>query len=323
MNSNNLQCQTFQKSFPKLDSSHFDNRDESLPILKSNQHYVTSLDFASVKPLENVKIIGQSIKLPQIDITIQEKNKELSTAIIAINKQDNEQISYQKKNEFLEELRLLSLKNKMNKSNVTKNLVMGGKPVYLSKRNDVMTEIAYLRSIILPRYAKDLYIGKGIKLPDQHQVNQIIDLKLPNSKHNELSATRQISTKLCSDRQLIDVRAKLIPICPKIKKTLSPRIIDMKNIRHLNASPNPLVGVPYKHLVKKNYLNKLINKFKMLDKDNDGNLKFKEIQKLLPLDLSKEKTKYIKDIYKLSSFTYFGLREFVPMLLLFKKIENL
>lgn len=51
------------------------------------------------------------------------------------------------------------------------NLQMGGSKIEFCDRVDIPAELRELRGIVLPSHAMDLYIGKGIKLPEGHQLN--------------------------------------------------------------------------------------------------------------------------------------------------------
>uniref|UniRef100_A0A1I8H498 Protein kinase domain-containing protein n=1 Tax=Macrostomum lignano TaxID=282301 RepID=A0A1I8H498_9PLAT len=46
----------------------------------------------------------------------------------------------------------------------------GSKAVF-NRRSDILTEIARLKAIVLPDFAKDLFVGRGIRLPESHALN--------------------------------------------------------------------------------------------------------------------------------------------------------
>ncbi|PAA93617.1 hypothetical protein BOX15_Mlig034311g2 [Macrostomum lignano] len=46
----------------------------------------------------------------------------------------------------------------------------GSKAVF-NRRSDILAEIARLKAIVLPDFAKDLFVGRGIRLPESHALN--------------------------------------------------------------------------------------------------------------------------------------------------------
>ncbi|XP_041354442.1 uncharacterized protein LOC121372220 isoform X3 [Gigantopelta aegis] len=48
------------------------------------------------------------------------------------------------------------------------NLVMGGKKIEMEERFDIQREVNKLKALVLPRHARDLYLGRGIHLPLNH-----------------------------------------------------------------------------------------------------------------------------------------------------------
>ncbi|CAD5111135.1 DgyrCDS473 [Dimorphilus gyrociliatus] len=61
------------------------------------------------------------------------------------------------------------------------HLLLGGTKVAMNERMDITGEIRRLKQVTLPDRAKDLYVGRGIKLPPTHGINKPKVLPTPPS----------------------------------------------------------------------------------------------------------------------------------------------
>ncbi|XP_048767957.1 uncharacterized protein LOC125674737 isoform X11 [Ostrea edulis] len=70
--------------------------------------------------------------------------------------------------EYMERLRGIKRRREMLPHRAQLDLLMGGKKVEFSERFDIQREIQKLKSLIMPKNARDLFHGRGFQLPDQH-----------------------------------------------------------------------------------------------------------------------------------------------------------
>ncbi|XP_062613519.1 uncharacterized protein LOC134275261 isoform X7 [Saccostrea cucullata] len=70
--------------------------------------------------------------------------------------------------EYMERLRGIKRRREMLPHRAQLDLLMGGKKVEFSERFDIQKEIQKLKSLIMPRNARDLFHGRGFQLPDMH-----------------------------------------------------------------------------------------------------------------------------------------------------------
>ncbi|XP_048239685.1 uncharacterized protein LOC124126773 isoform X6 [Haliotis rufescens] len=69
---------------------------------------------------------------------------------------------------YMEKLRGVKRRREVLPHRAQLDLVMGGKKIEMEERFDIAREIQKLKSLVLPQNAKDLFHGRGFRLPDGH-----------------------------------------------------------------------------------------------------------------------------------------------------------
>ncbi|XP_013417078.1 uncharacterized protein LOC106178443 isoform X1 [Lingula anatina] len=75
---------------------------------------------------------------------------------------------HQAEKDYVESMRGLKRKREVLPHRAPLDLLMGGKRAEFNERESITDELNRLKSIVLPANARDLYHGRGIKLPAQH-----------------------------------------------------------------------------------------------------------------------------------------------------------
>ncbi|XP_022104950.1 uncharacterized protein LOC110986928 isoform X2 [Acanthaster planci] len=137
------------------------------------------------------------------------------------------------------------------------DLYVGGNPSHMAEKFDYKTEADNLRHMVLPDNAQELYMGRGIKLPETHSLNRRrkdwrdkIDAEyaLPNSAPAEVSEPSVTTAATMSTVATVDSapagRAEAQPTT-KSRYTLShplPRVTRSHSISHHDADSRSSVA---------------------------------------------------------------------------------
>ncbi|KAK3593878.1 hypothetical protein CHS0354_011483 [Potamilus streckersoni] len=360
--------------------------------------------------------------------------------------------------EYMEKLRGIKRRREVMPHRSNLDLLMGGKKMEFCERFEIQREIQKLKSLILPQNARDLYHGRGFRLPEDHnsmkprrapaldldlddqmshlqnklsfdpetgraqprfhrqgesdsslpKINnrgyllghgspiilskekRTIDnikarLRIPSSatqtpqlSRSKTNASSQMKlgkrshttfpanngtvdgrinepSTIWSNTQLpkkIEIPTELILTAPPISATSPPTqkfavpqtqqeaesddtieaaIGDNPSREHSEKAPspdtvptpNPLKGSELRTALSEKEQTQLEETFKKLDTDNDGHLKYNQVQTQLPKSLSPNQEKFMKQVYELvSSSTFFGIEEFLTMNYLTKTITE-
>ncbi|KAL3882505.1 hypothetical protein ACJMK2_028842 [Sinanodonta woodiana] len=334
--------------------------------------------------------------------------------------------------EYMEKLRGIKRRREVMPHRSNLDLLMGGKKVEFCERFEIQREIQKLKSLILPQNARDLYHGRGFRLPDDHnsikprrnpaqdidlddqmshlqnklsfdpetgrarprfqrqgesdsslpkinnrgyllgvtqspqlsrsKTNASSQIKLGNRSHTTFPGTNTTvdgrinePSSIWSNTQLpkkIEIPTEPILPAPPISATSPPNQklavpqtqqdadsddaietahADNPSREHSEIAaspdtvptPNPLKGSELRTALSEKEQTQLEETFKKLDTDNDGHLKYNQVQTQLPKSLTPNQEKFMKQVYELvSSSTFFGIEEFLTMNYLTKTITE-
>ncbi|CAD5117067.1 DgyrCDS5887 [Dimorphilus gyrociliatus] len=241
--------------------------------------------------------------------------------------------------EYKEKMKLWRRRREMMLHRLPIDMLLGGTKVVMTERMDILGEIRRLKQVELPTRAKDLYVGRGIRLPPDHTINRPkhklpiansyakpspAPLKFPEpspptEKVEEF--TREQGTKeeeqvSQNDHYPNQKKGTLFPNPTPSPPSPPPPV---------EKVPKPLKGfADYTKLVDAEQLIQLQKTFKRLDSDADGHVQFDKIEKEYLNDMTKQQIKYLRHIYQVESeTTFFGEKEFVPFFKLIETIRNL
>ncbi|XP_013417084.1 uncharacterized protein LOC106178443 isoform X6 [Lingula anatina] len=260
---------------------------------------------------------------------------------------------HQAEKDYVESMRGLKRKREVLPHRAPLDLLMGGKRAEFNERESITDELNRLKSIVLPANARDLYHGRGIKLPAQHasvsprrpmppdEAMRVLD----PSRHSSSIAPRTPRVPVHSDdddlhdhdhnrgpsrtlpRPSLEVQQTdedKMEVDPPPEDTTGQKTPESGPAAHKSTTPNPLKGVDLTSAVPQDQREELEVVFKNLDTDNDGHLKYNEVTKVLPQGLSNAQQRYIKQVYDITSAsTFFGVDEFVTLSCLCQKMATL
>ncbi|CAD5117068.1 DgyrCDS5889 [Dimorphilus gyrociliatus] len=95
--------------------------------------------------------------------------------------------------EYKEKMKLWRRRREMMLHRLPIDMLLGGTKVVMTERMDILGEIRRLKQVELPTRAKDLYVGRGIRLPPDHTINRPKH-KLPIANSYDLSSINKTTT---------------------------------------------------------------------------------------------------------------------------------
>lgn len=217
------------------------------------------------------------------------------------------------------------------------DFLMGGQKVMLFERMDILGELARLKSLSLPAKAKELYVGKGFKLPATHTLNNPPRGRRKHSTsstgtglqkhkgHSESGSFRGAPSVAHSapevwgnsdsdtDREKGKKRPRSeilqVPEETEEEETLPTNILQITEIDTIFAWRNP---------------HELRAMYRELKLRVDGEIEFTHLEEKLPDDLASSEKQFIKQLYdSRDSATEFGEDEFMCIRLVSEKVLEL
>ncbi|KAI0236562.1 hypothetical protein LSAT2_012905 [Lamellibrachia satsuma] len=201
------------------------------------------------------------------------------------------------------------------------NLLMGGRSMELSEREDIASEIQRLKTVMLPTRAKDLYVGRGFKLPAGHSLNN------PKLKKTSVSSQGKGAAKASAPGDDAAKQKAKSPVdappAPPVTREGNGTGEDIGALGRTPAgTPGPFRGFNVSEALPQEEIDKLKDVFNKLDADSTGHLQFAQLE--LPKVLTPNQEKFLQQVYELASVgTIFGFNEFASFTEFCKHLLNL
>ncbi|KAK2185709.1 hypothetical protein NP493_226g08043 [Ridgeia piscesae] len=201
------------------------------------------------------------------------------------------------------------------------NLLMGGRSMELSEREDIMSEIQRLKTVMLPTRAKDLYVGRGFKLPAGHALN---NPKLKKTSVSSQGKGGAPAKPAVSDAAKAKIKSPAdAPPAPPVTREGNGAGEDLGAVGRTPAgTPGPFRGFSVSEVLPQEEIDKLKEMFSKLDSDSTGHLQLSQLEQLK--DFTPNQQLFLQQVYELACIgTVFGFNEFASFSEFCKRLQTI